>query len=194
MRKCVVALSLLVVALGCSQSAPVPKALPPKTTPAPQLGARPAPQAERVSLKTGMVYQSSVAVVLASEDKGGVSQTLPPNGYFQVLGAQPDGWYQVVVSDGANNWTMWLDGTTLTMGNLRESPPPQVTAPPPPAYYQQAPAPGTQNAGGTDQVYITNTGKKFHRAGCRYLSRSQIPCSRADAQSRGYTACSVCSP
>jgi hypothetical protein len=194
MRKCIaIALTLLVVALGCSQSAPVPKAAPPKTSPAPQLGARPAPQAERVSLKTGMVYQSGVAVALASEVKGSVSQTLPPNGYFEVVSAQPDGWYQVVVSDGSNNWTMWLDGTTLTMGNLRESPQPKVTAPPP-TYYQQAPAPSTQTGGGTDQVYITNTGKKYHRAGCRYLSKSQIAISRSDAHARGYGACSVCRP
>ena len=49
----------------------------------------------------------------------------------------------------------------------------------------------TANAG-TDTVYITNSGKKYHAAGCRYLARSQIPISLADAKARGYTACSVC--
>ena len=43
-------------------------------------------------------------------------------------------------------------------------------------------------------VYITRTGKKYHRAGCRYLSRSMIPISLEDAQSEGYDACSVCDP
>lgn len=43
-------------------------------------------------------------------------------------------------------------------------------------------------------VYITNTGSKYHRSGCRYLSKSKIPISLSDAISRGYGACSVCNP
>jgi hypothetical protein len=43
-------------------------------------------------------------------------------------------------------------------------------------------------------VYITRTGKKYHRAGCRYLSRSQISISLDEAKSEGYTACSICCP
>ncbi len=46
----------------------------------------------------------------------------------------------------------------------------------------------------TDIVYITRTGEKYHRAGCRYLSKSQIPIERSQAISRGYTPCSVCRP
>ncbi len=42
-------------------------------------------------------------------------------------------------------------------------------------------------------VYVTRTGKKYHRAGCRYLSRSMIPISLDDAQA-GYDPCSVCDP
>ena len=43
-------------------------------------------------------------------------------------------------------------------------------------------------------VYITDTGRKYHRDGCRYLSRSKHSISLSDAQSRGYDACSVCRP
>lgn len=43
-------------------------------------------------------------------------------------------------------------------------------------------------------VYITKTGKKYHRSGCRYLSRSQISISKSNAISEGYTPCSVCNP
>lgn len=43
-------------------------------------------------------------------------------------------------------------------------------------------------------VYITNTGAKYHRNGCRYLSKSQIAISEKDAISQGYTPCSVCDP
>ena len=42
-------------------------------------------------------------------------------------------------------------------------------------------------------VYVTRTGKKYHRAGCRYLSRSMIPISLEDAQAE-YDPCSVCNP
>ena len=46
----------------------------------------------------------------------------------------------------------------------------------------------------TDIVHITRTGEKYHRAGCRYLSKSDIPIERAEAIRRGYTPCSVCRP
>lgn len=51
-------------------------------------------------------------------------------------------------------------------------------------------APTTQSV----TVYITNTGKKYHRDGCRYLSKSKIAISLKDAEARGYTPCSVCDP
>lgn len=41
-------------------------------------------------------------------------------------------------------------------------------------------------------VYITNTGSKYHRSGCQYLSKSKIAISLDDAKSRSYTACSRC--
>lgn len=43
-------------------------------------------------------------------------------------------------------------------------------------------------------VYATKTGTKYHRAGCRYLSKSSIAMSVAQAKSRGLTPCSVCNP
>lgn len=43
-------------------------------------------------------------------------------------------------------------------------------------------------------VYITRTGKKYHRAGCRYLSKSMIPISIKEAKRRGYGPCSACNP
>ena len=41
-------------------------------------------------------------------------------------------------------------------------------------------------------VYITATGSKYHRDGCQYLRKSQIPISLSDAKARGYTPCSKC--
>ena len=48
----------------------------------------------------------------------------------------------------------------------------------------------TTSSGGGN-VYITKTGDKYHKYGCRYL-KSCIEISYADAKARGYTACSVC--
>lgn len=42
-------------------------------------------------------------------------------------------------------------------------------------------------------VYITRTGKKYHRGSCSYLRYSKIPISLTDAK-RGYSPCSVCNP
>jgi hypothetical protein len=43
-------------------------------------------------------------------------------------------------------------------------------------------------------VYITRTGEKYHRDGCRYLSRSRIATTLKDAVANGYGPCSVCKP
>jgi len=43
-------------------------------------------------------------------------------------------------------------------------------------------------------VYVTKTGRKYHRGSCGYLRRSKIPISLNDAKSRGYTPCSRCNP
>lgn len=55
-------------------------------------------------------------------------------------------------------------------------------------------AQSTSSSGGGGTVYITRTGSKYHANGCRYLSRSKIPISKASAQAQGYTPCSVCHP
>jgi hypothetical protein len=58
----------------------------------------------------------------------------------------------------------------------------------------QQPAPQQQTETKSQTVYVTRTGKKYHRDGCRYLRSSRIPVSLKDAKDRGYTPCSVCKP
>lgn len=43
-------------------------------------------------------------------------------------------------------------------------------------------------------VYITKSGKKYHRSGCRYLRKSKIAIKLKEAKRRGYTPCKVCKP
>ena len=42
-------------------------------------------------------------------------------------------------------------------------------------------------------VYVTRTGSKYHRSGCRYLRKSKIAISLEEAR-RSYEPCSVCNP
>jgi hypothetical protein len=53
--------------------------------------------------------------------------------------------------------------------------------------------PTTQPQTYSQTVYITRTGEKYHRDGCRYLRQSKISISLDDAR-RSYGPCSVCSP
>ncbi|MCD7843098.1 MAG: Ig-like domain-containing protein [Clostridiales bacterium] len=52
----------------------------------------------------------------------------------------------------------------------------------------------SSSSSSSSTVYITETGTKYHRDGCRYLSSSKISISRSKAVAQGYTACSVCNP
>jgi competence protein ComEC len=52
----------------------------------------------------------------------------------------------------------------------------------------------TQGATGGTIVYVTATGHCYHRAGCRYLARSKIAMTLAQARVQGYRPCSVCDP
>jgi beta-lactamase superfamily II metal-dependent hydrolase len=54
---------------------------------------------------------------------------------------------------------------------------------------------GTTTSTGSDPiVYITDTGECYHRAGCRYLSKSKIAIRLSKAKAEGYRPCSVCKP
>lgn len=43
-------------------------------------------------------------------------------------------------------------------------------------------------------VYITSTGEKYHRHGCRYLVKSMIPMKLGDTRTSGFVPCPVCDP
>ena len=45
-----------------------------------------------------------------------------------------------------------------------------------------------------ETIFRTNTGKRYHRGSCRYLSRSKIPITLKEAQNRDLSPCGVCRP
>lgn len=59
---------------------------------------------------------------------------------------------------------------------------------------QPTPAPQRQEQPKSQTVYVTRTGKRYHRENCRYLASSKIPMSLKDAKQNGYTPCKVCRP
>lgn len=60
--------------------------------------------------------------------------------------------------------------------------------------YKTTGAVGKSVTGSTRMVYITNTGEKYHAAGCRYLSQSKIAIQQKSAIAQGCGPCSVCNP
>ncbi|GHV85120.1 hypothetical protein AGMMS50230_07280 [Spirochaetia bacterium] len=58
---------------------------------------------------------------------------------------------------------------------------------------------GAANAADTEipadtTVYITNSGRRYHRENCSSLRNSRVPVTLADAVKSAYTACSICNP
>jgi competence protein ComEC len=69
---------------------------------------------------------------------------------------------------------------------------PEVAPEPEPPVEEVAPEPSTSYD--SETVYITNTGSKYHRDGCRHLSKSKIPTTRGAAIAQGYGPCGTCNP
>lgn len=43
-----------------------------------------------------------------------------------------------------------------------------------------------------ETVYVTKTGKKYHKANCQHLRQSKIRMNKSDAIRKGYTSCKHC--
>jgi hypothetical protein len=78
----------------------------------------------------------------------------------------------------------WLSSASVTSAT-------NPTVPSKPMAVRVASATATDTQ--TVTVYITRTGTKYHRAGCRYLSKSKIPIPLTEAKQH-YGPCSVCRP
>lgn len=87
---------------------------------------------------------------------------------------------------------LWADPSPIPPWEFRH---PIATATEPPA--ANKPVPKAQGLLTTPEekeetVYVTNTGEKYHRAGCHHL-KSSIPMTLSEAAKR-YSPCSVCRP
>lgn len=90
--------------------------------------------------------------------------------------------YNVQPRVGINyeNGDSWLDGTTGSASSGSDSSAAENSA--------------ADSSNSETMVHITATGKKYHRAGCRTLKKSDTEVTLDEAKSMGLSPCGICNP
>lgn len=90
--------------------------------------------------------------------------------------------YNVQPGVGINyeNGDSWLDGTTGSASSGSDSSAEENSA--------------ADSSNSETMVHITATGKKYHRAGCRTLKKSDTEVTLDEAKSMGLSPCGICNP
>ena len=90
--------------------------------------------------------------------------------------------YNVQPGVGINyeNGDSWLDGTTGSASSGSDSSAAENSA--------------ADSSNSETMVHITATGKKYHRAGCRTLKKSDTEVTLEEAKSMGLSPCGICNP
>lgn len=90
--------------------------------------------------------------------------------------------YNVQPGVGINyeNGDSWLDGTTGSASSGSDTSATENSA--------------TGSSNSETMVHITATGKKYHRAGCRTLKKSDTEVTLDEAKSMGLSPCGICNP
>lgn len=102
---------------------------------------------------------------------------------------------QIYRTDTSGSIVFETDGKKITIKNGHSENVAVVTDPIPTPVPAPVPNPVPQPSQPTSTIiYTTNTGTKYHRDGCRYLSSSKILISIENAIAKGLTPCSVCNP
>jgi hypothetical protein len=84
----------------------------------------------------------------------------------------------------------WLAGGTLLLCGACWVLPHVSVAAPPPVYADvrvAVPSPA-------DVVWITSSGERYHRQGCKSLARSRFKTTRGEAEKAGKRSCGTCKP
>lgn len=92
--------------------------------------------------------------------------------------------------------TVTSDGKSVDVRTKKEAaaPKPVVEKPKEEPPKQEEPEKPEEPVSQEVTVYITKTGKKYHRDGCGSLSKSKIPITLEEAKSKGYEPCKTCNP
>ncbi|MFZ5688622.1 MAG: thermonuclease family protein [Bacillota bacterium] len=115
-------------------------------------------------------------------------------GYAQQLTIPPD----VKYSEYFTTYVREARDASKGLWGLAGTPSGQAQSNAPPTQKVSQPAPAVQPTPAVNKqevtVYVTDTGSKYHTAGCQYLRKSQHPISLSNAKAQGYTPCSKCGP
>lgn len=116
--------------VGGPTPSPAMPVTPPPTPPSPTVPATAPPPAtaqpprlDYPNLTIGNVYQVSRATPLYEQQNGTSGSQLPPNSYFRVAGQQGT-WYVATVSDGVQDYTVWVDAASLNGQTVTYTPSP----------------------------------------------------------------------
>lgn len=102
----------------------------------------------------------------------------------------------VTVTSDSRNLNVAFSPKTVTPKPVAEASKPKVEShkPEEEAPKQQEPEKVPEPVNQEVTVYITKTGKKYHRDGCGSLSKSKIPITLEESKAKGYEPCKTCNP
>lgn len=106
-----------------------------------------------------------------------------------IVTAKSEGQTTITATVNSKKYTCKVTVVDSNTSVTSPSPTPKPTATP-------SPTPVVDNTKDDNKsltVYITKTGSKYHRNGCRYLSKSKISINLESAKA-AYSPCSVCNP
>lgn len=129
-------------------------------------------------IETMQKLQSRAITVHRNDECGDIVYTIDNEGYnteCTVIGSYNNGNKQTSTVESSSN-----SGAVSNTNNSTQSTTSKVE-------------PTTTNSSSKEVVYITNTGKKYHRGGCRTL-KSKIESTIDAATAKGLTPCGVCNP
>ena len=143
-------IALLTVVVGCVAGcgdAPEPVAMAAEARHvAPVVETPQPPRIDYPDLARGRYYKASANTAIQSALPGDDAATprvevLPANGIFQVIDRRPVKdllWYRVLVSNGKDDYAMYLDAADLNGQDVRLVEPPKVAPAPPVVEYEPA--------------------------------------------------------
>lgn len=125
--------------------------------------------------------------------------------YSRLLGDLWDGdkWLNLEMVEGGHSWwyRKYSDSEELALAEQQAKQARrglwQEETPQPPWEFRNGPRPpsadSNEDATSDAAVYLTRTGKKYHRGSCRFLARSKLEVDREQAEAN-FSPCSVCNP
>lgn len=141
-----------------------------------------------------LTYNNAKVIMKISVQDYSITTTLTPlSKYLNDDSSSSNTSGTEVIDVSGNNDTSSSTPKPTATSTPKATATPKPTATPSPS---PTPTPTVTTDDQVGEVYITQTGKKFHRSSCATIKNSTglQKISREEALARGYTACKVCNP